>query len=320
MVRYNNIEGGEGSNANRHACAACRHQRRKCKEDCVLAPYFPMEKTQQYLAVHKVFGFSNMTKILSNLVEQERKEAVESFQWEAMMWQQDPVQGPLGAYKKLCDMINNLLTQQAIQSFDSNLMKTHDLLGFNNGGSNEAQTIAVSNNGVPPITNNWGLNNFGQSSKTSYEKSLVSHSQVFRNEVEESKVLRYVADPNALFQRDSSLLQHNYIPSLASVATQDITQVPYSNMAQPNQNRVLQYSNGNMVNKQGGIMMRRGQGTEGNVENIYYDGHGVVNHVENGVIEANSDHAMAQNRGRSQITGFQHFLYQLGHDRIKQDP
>ncbi|KAF1861619.1 hypothetical protein Lal_00026007 [Lupinus albus] len=280
MVRYNNKEKEEGSNANRHACAACRHQRRKCKEDCVLAPYFPMEKTQQYLAVHKVFGFSNMTKMLSKLVEQERKEAVESFQWEAMMWQQDPVHGPLGAYKKLCDMNRFLLTQQAIQSFDSNLIKTHDLSGFNNGDSNEPQTIAVSNN--------WGLNNFGQTSNAPYEKSLVSHSGVAK-----------FPDPNALIQRDSSLLQHNYIPSLTSVATQDITQMPSSNMGQSNQNRVLQY-NGNMVNKQGGIMMRRGQGTQGNVENIYYD---VVNPIENGVIEANSDHhAMAHNRGKSHIT------------------
>ncbi|OIV99293.1 hypothetical protein TanjilG_17103 [Lupinus angustifolius] len=33
---------------------------------------------------------------------------------------QDPVHGPLGAYKKVCDMNRILLTQQAIQSFEAN--------------------------------------------------------------------------------------------------------------------------------------------------------------------------------------------------------
>ncbi|OIV93854.1 hypothetical protein TanjilG_13869 [Lupinus angustifolius] len=86
MVRYTNKEEGEENNASRHACAACRHLKKKCKKDCVLAPYFPTEKTKQYFIVHKVLGYNIMTKMLSNLVEQERNEAVESFQWEAMMW------------------------------------------------------------------------------------------------------------------------------------------------------------------------------------------------------------------------------------------
>ncbi|XP_019415681.1 PREDICTED: LOB domain-containing protein 2-like [Lupinus angustifolius] len=119
MVRYTNKEEGEGNNASRHACAACRHLKKKCNKDCVLAPYFPTKKIKQYFVVHKVFGYNIMTKMLSNLVEQERNEAVESFQWEAMMWQQDPVHGPLGAYKKVCDMNRVLLTQQAIQSFEA---------------------------------------------------------------------------------------------------------------------------------------------------------------------------------------------------------
>ncbi|KAH9330732.1 hypothetical protein KI387_002840, partial [Taxus chinensis] len=46
------------------ACAACRMQRKKCAENCPLAPYFPADDPEKFERVHRVFGTSNITKML----------------------------------------------------------------------------------------------------------------------------------------------------------------------------------------------------------------------------------------------------------------
>ena len=94
------IGNGEPIN-NRRACAACRHQRKKCHEDCLFAPHFPADKAEEYKAVHCVFDMSLMAKMFMGLNEYQREEAAKSIIWEAMLWQKDPVHGPLGKYKEL---------------------------------------------------------------------------------------------------------------------------------------------------------------------------------------------------------------------------
>ncbi|XP_062088406.1 LOB domain-containing protein 22-like [Humulus lupulus] len=54
-------------NGNGQACAACKYQRRKCAPDCILAPYFPHDSHRQFLNAHKLFGVSNITKIIKQL-------------------------------------------------------------------------------------------------------------------------------------------------------------------------------------------------------------------------------------------------------------
>lgn len=49
------------------ACAACKYQRRKCAPDCILAPYFPHDSQRQFLNAHKLYGVSNITKIIKSL-------------------------------------------------------------------------------------------------------------------------------------------------------------------------------------------------------------------------------------------------------------
>lgn len=44
-------------------CAACKLLRRRCA-DCVFAPYFPADEPQKFASVHKVFGASNVNKML----------------------------------------------------------------------------------------------------------------------------------------------------------------------------------------------------------------------------------------------------------------
>nr|XP_004305435.2 PREDICTED: LOB domain-containing protein 2-like [Fragaria vesca subsp. vesca] len=85
------------------ACAACKHQRKKCSEGCTLAPYFPVERNREFQAVHKVFGVSNVTKMVKNANEANRRKVVDSLVWEALCRQKDPVLGPYGEYRMIFD-------------------------------------------------------------------------------------------------------------------------------------------------------------------------------------------------------------------------
>nr|CAD1818355.1 unnamed protein product [Ananas comosus var. bracteatus] len=51
----------------RPACAACKHQRRKCTADCPLALYFPADQPKQFQNAHRLFGVSNILRILKDL-------------------------------------------------------------------------------------------------------------------------------------------------------------------------------------------------------------------------------------------------------------
>jgi hypothetical protein len=45
-------------------CAACKLLRRRCAQDCVFSPYFPADEPQKFANVHRVFGASNVNKML----------------------------------------------------------------------------------------------------------------------------------------------------------------------------------------------------------------------------------------------------------------
>lgn len=93
------------------ACASCRHQRKKCTEKCVLAPFFPADKTQDFQAVHKVFGVSNVTKLVKDLCREDAKKAVDSLIWEANCRLKDPVLGPLGEFQRVSEELGAYKTQ-----------------------------------------------------------------------------------------------------------------------------------------------------------------------------------------------------------------
>ena len=45
-------------------CAACKLLRRRCAQECPFAPYFSPHEPHNFAAVHKVFGASNVSKML----------------------------------------------------------------------------------------------------------------------------------------------------------------------------------------------------------------------------------------------------------------
>ncbi|GLJ51049.1 hypothetical protein SUGI_1086820 [Cryptomeria japonica] len=85
------------SSSSKPPCAACRFLRKKCTSECVFAPYFPPEEFHKFANVHKIFGASNVTKLLNNLEPPQREAAVISLVYEAEARMRDPVYGCVGA-------------------------------------------------------------------------------------------------------------------------------------------------------------------------------------------------------------------------------
>lgn len=75
-------------------CGACKFLRRRCVPECVFAPYFSSEQgAARFAAIHKVFGASNASKLLSHLPVADRCEAVVTITYEAQARLRDPVYG-----------------------------------------------------------------------------------------------------------------------------------------------------------------------------------------------------------------------------------
>lgn len=56
--------GGNKKQGAASPCAACKLLRRRCAQDCLFAPYFPADEPHKFANVHKVFGASNVNKML----------------------------------------------------------------------------------------------------------------------------------------------------------------------------------------------------------------------------------------------------------------
>ncbi|KAK1258945.1 LOB domain-containing protein 10 [Acorus gramineus] len=77
-------------------CAACKLLRRKCASCCAFAPHFPADQPHKFSYVHRVFGASNVSKILQDLPPHYRQEAADSLIYEAEQRLRDPVYGCVG--------------------------------------------------------------------------------------------------------------------------------------------------------------------------------------------------------------------------------
>ncbi|XP_065009973.1 LOB domain-containing protein 1-like [Musa acuminata AAA Group] len=94
-------------------CAACKVLRRRCVDKCVLAPYFPPTDPQKFTNAHRVFGASNIIKLLQDIPVSQRADAVSSMVYEANARIRDPVYGCAGAIFQLQRQVNELQAQLA---------------------------------------------------------------------------------------------------------------------------------------------------------------------------------------------------------------
>ncbi|PON62590.1 Lateral organ boundaries domain containing protein [Parasponia andersonii] len=142
-------------------CGACKFLRRKCVRGCVFAPYFCHEQgATHFAAIHKVFGASNVSKLLAHLPVSDRPGAAITISYEAQARLKDPIYGCVSHIFALQQQVINLQAQlasikeQAAHSFGAN--------GSASGNPNEKYLKDVhnwfqsenSNNMVPQISPN----------------------------------------------------------------------------------------------------------------------------------------------------------------------
>ncbi|GLT84442.1 hypothetical protein SLE2022_026720 [Rubroshorea leprosula] len=93
-------------------CGACKFLRRKCVPGCIFAPYFDSEQgAAHFAAVHKVFGASNVSKLLLHIPVHKRLDAVVTISYEAQARLRDPVYGCVAHIFALQQQVVNLQTE-----------------------------------------------------------------------------------------------------------------------------------------------------------------------------------------------------------------
>ncbi|KAF8720361.1 hypothetical protein HU200_023860 [Digitaria exilis] len=114
-------------------CGACKFLRRKCVRGCVFAPYFCHEQgAAHFAAIHKVFGASNVSKLLAHLPLADRAEAAVTISYEAQARLRDPIYGCVAHIFALQQQVMTLQAQLAS-------LKAQAAQGHHQGGVHEEQ-------------------------------------------------------------------------------------------------------------------------------------------------------------------------------------
>ncbi|XP_021809442.1 LOB domain-containing protein 22-like [Prunus avium] len=123
--------------AQNHACASCKHQRRKCDETCEMAPYFPASRYSEFQNAQKIFGVSNIQKIMAMAAPDQRQAAAESIITEGNARKNDPVHGCLGIIRGLNAQIQGLERELHIMKEHLELCKENEELDGKKNQSKE---------------------------------------------------------------------------------------------------------------------------------------------------------------------------------------
>lgn len=95
----------------KHACAACKYQRRKCAPDCPFARYFPADQPKVFLNAHRLFRLSNIARILNKVDSDKKDEAMRTIIFESTIRAKYPVHGCWGIIGKLQHHIQSAMNE-----------------------------------------------------------------------------------------------------------------------------------------------------------------------------------------------------------------
>ncbi|KAM1032037.1 hypothetical protein ACFX15_035066 [Malus domestica] len=146
-------------------CGACKFLRRKCIRGCIFAPYFCHEQgATHFAAIHKVFGASNVAKLLAQLPLSDRCRAALTISYEAQARVQDPIYGCVSHIFSLQQQVISLEAQLA--SVKEQAAKGYSSSNFQGWHQSENSNIlmpqSVINESMTPLySGNKNPNSFG---------------------------------------------------------------------------------------------------------------------------------------------------------------
>ncbi|KAJ7539464.1 hypothetical protein O6H91_11G094300 [Diphasiastrum complanatum] len=105
---YRSMLGSHSPHNSVMPCAACKLLRRRCSQECPFLPYFPPNEPHKFACVHKIFGASNVSKMLLEVPENQRVDVANSLVYEANARIRDPVYGCMGVISALQQQAQSL--------------------------------------------------------------------------------------------------------------------------------------------------------------------------------------------------------------------
>lgn len=152
------------------SCSACKFLKRRCIPNCLFAPYFRSDEPKKFAQVHKVFGASNVSKILNEVPEEQREDTVNTLVFEAEARLRDPVYGCIGEIASLQGKMVQLQHDLAIARarLAGCAVKPSPLLAFDD------QLNMVPFTDLPPPVYTGFAENFDQNSLDSDQSGLMN--------------------------------------------------------------------------------------------------------------------------------------------------
>ncbi|MED6192555.1 hypothetical protein PIB30_011351 [Stylosanthes scabra] len=153
------------------SCGACKYLRRRCTRDCIFAPYFSYEEAStHFAAVHKVFGASNVSRLLLHLPLHHRSDAAITISFQALARIHDPIYGCLSYIYLLQQQVASLHREIDDILRNNFMMKSYSCFGF----ENYYGSVMNTNNGIEDIIVQEGSDEESGSRDREYYQSLLS--------------------------------------------------------------------------------------------------------------------------------------------------
>ncbi|KAL2613797.1 hypothetical protein R1flu_025489 [Riccia fluitans] len=154
--------GPQGQGNSSTPCAACKLLRRRCAPECPFSPYFSPHEPQKFACVHKIFGASNVSKMLMEVPESQRADAASSLVYEANARIRDPVYGCMGAISALQQQAQALQAElnavrQEIMRYrcHENAMAAVMVAGYPPNNDRGSGSGTLSSQTSAPVTNDY---------------------------------------------------------------------------------------------------------------------------------------------------------------------
>ncbi|CAK7341527.1 unnamed protein product [Dovyalis caffra] len=199
-------------------CGACKFLRRKCIGGCIFAPHFGSDQgAARFAAVHKIFGASNVSKLLVHIPLNRRHEAVVTISYEAQARLSDPVYGCVSTILALQQQVASLqaeLSMVQTQLINSRFAMANVLQNVNSQQQQQQHHVAMpqpaySNNSsastnfinMSSFTSNFDLVTDNAPSSHSMEPLHIPHPSHDEEEDEEESQLPRVIFANEVLHR-----------------------------------------------------------------------------------------------------------------------